>query len=81
MQDEDAAAAKAVKARPVSGQDKRAAGQSRGRSSSQAPAVHWWQDPQAAFGPAVPLVDGREADVGVSNSASKHAKPLSRQGR
>ncbi|CAL5223612.1 g6152 [Coccomyxa viridis] len=80
---EDAAAARTAKARPASGQDRRAAGQSRGRSSSQAPAVHWWQDPQAAFGPAVPALDGRDGnrDVGVSNSTSKHNKPASRQSR
>lgn len=69
--------------RPASGQDRRAAGQSRGRSSSQAPAVHWWQDPQAAFGPAVPILDGQDGhrDMGISNSTSKPTKPPSRHSR
>lgn len=82
-QEEDAAtAAEAAKARGGSAaQDQPGGRHSRGRSDSQAPAVHWWQNPQAAFGPGDPVANAAEQqrDAGLSNDASKHARPLSGQ--
>lgn len=83
---EDAAAAKRSKGNSAADQDRRgAAARSGGRSVSQAPpAVHWWQDPQAAFGAAVPAEAAtaaarhREAG-GVSGSAGRHARPASQR--
>ena len=82
-QEEDAAAAaKAAKAHGGSAaQDKHGGRHSRGRSDLQAPAMHWWQDPQAAFGPEDPVANAaaQRRDAGLTNDASKPARPLSGQ--
>lgn len=82
-QEEDAAAeAKAAKARGGSAaQDQPGGRHSRGRNNSQAPAMHWWQDPQAAFGPGDPMANAaaQQRDLGLTNDASKPARPLSGQ--
>ena len=51
---------------------------SKGLSASEAAPVHWWQDPQAAFGAAVPA-DARLPDQGLSASAGRPARPTSAQ--
>ena len=82
-QEEDAAtAAKAAKEHGGSAaQDQPGGRHSRGRSDSQAPAVHWWQNPQAAFGPGDPVANAaaQQRDAGLSNDASKPPRPLSGQ--
>ena len=76
---EDAAAAKKDPAKAPAASEQEGGGNaraSRGRSASEAPPVHWWQDPQAAFGAAVPA-EARQRVQGLSASASKPARPAS----
>ena len=78
---EDAAAAKKEPAQAPAASKQEGGGdvpESRGRSASGALPVHWWQDPQAAFGAAVPA-DARQRDQGLSASAGRPARPASAQ--
>lgn len=78
---EDAAAAKKEPAKAPAASEQEGGGAaraSRGPSASEALPVHWWQDPQAAFGAAVPA-DARQRDHGLSASAGRPARPTSVQ--
>ena len=78
---EDAAAAKKEPAKAPAAPEQEGNGNarvSRGPSASEALPVHWWQDPQAAFGAAVPA-DARQRDQGLSASAGQPVRPTSAQ--